>query len=95
MASYRLSGKADEDLSRLYEYGMLHHGQERADRYYKGLIERFEEIAAHPQQWQAVDHIRAGYRRSVYGRHAIYYRIDPDAIVVMRILGQQDPQQLQ
>ena len=33
MASYRLSDKADEDLSRLYEYGILHYGQERADRY--------------------------------------------------------------
>jgi toxin ParE1/3/4 len=95
MASYRLSEKADEDLSRLYEYGILHYGQERADRYYNGLIERFEELAENPRLWQAVDHIRPGYRRSVYGRHAIYYRIDPDAIVIVRILGRQDPQQLQ
>ena len=48
MASYRLSEKADEDLSRLYEYGILHYGQERADRYYNGLIERFEELAENP-----------------------------------------------
>src|SRR5688500_1439287 len=33
--------------------------------------------------------------RSVYGRHSIYYRIDPDEIVIVRILGRQDPQQLQ
>ena len=95
MANYRLSDKADEDLSRLYEYGILHYGQERADRYYNGLIERCEELAENPRLWQAVDHIRPGYRRSVYGRHSIYYRIDPDAIVIMRILGRQDPQQLQ
>ncbi len=95
MASYRLSDKADEDLSRLYEYGILHYGQERADRYYNGLIERCEELAENPRLWQAVDHIRPGYRRSVYGRHSIYYRIDPDEIVIVRILGQQDPQQLQ
>jgi plasmid stabilization system protein ParE len=48
MASYRLSEKADEDLSRLYEYGILHNGQERADRYYNGLIEQFEELAENP-----------------------------------------------
>ena len=95
MASYRLSGRADEDLSRLYEYGIIHYGLERADRYYNGLIERFEELAENPQFWQAVDHIRSGYRRSVYGRHSIYYRIDPDGIVIVRILGRQDPQQLQ
>jgi toxin ParE1/3/4 len=54
-----------------------------------------EELAENPRLWPAVDHIRPGYRRSVYGRHSIYYRIDPDAIVIVRILGQQDPQQLQ
>jgi toxin ParE1/3/4 len=95
MASYSLSDKADDDLSQLYEYGILHYGQERADRYYNGLIERFEELAENPRFGQAVDHIRPGYRRSVYGRHSIYYRIDPDVVVIVRILGRQDPQQLQ
>jgi toxin ParE1/3/4 len=95
MAGYRLSAKADEDLSRLYEYGILHYGQERADRYYSGLIERFEELTDNPRLWPSVAHIRPGYRRSVYGRHSIYYRIDPDDIVIVRILGRQDPQQLQ
>jgi toxin ParE1/3/4 len=94
MASYRLSNRADEDLSRLYEYGILYYGQERADRYYNGLIARFEELAENPRFGQAVDHIRPGYRRSVYGRHSIYYRIDPDEIVIVRILGRQDTQQL-
>jgi toxin ParE1/3/4 len=95
MASYRLSEKADGDLSRLYEYGIIHYGQDRADRYYDGLRERFEQLAENPRLYPAVDHIRPGYRRSVYGRHSIYYRIDPDEIVIVRILGQQDPQQLQ
>jgi toxin ParE1/3/4 len=95
MASYRLSGRADEDVRRLYEYGIMQYGLERADRYYNGLIERLEELAEDPHLWQAVDHIRPGYRRSVYGRHSIYYRIDPHEIVIVRILGRQDPQQLQ
>jgi toxin ParE1/3/4 len=95
MASYRLSEKADEDLSQLYEYGVIHYGQDRADRYYDGLIERFEQLAENPRLYPAVDHIRPGYRRSVYGRHSIYYRIDQDEIVIVRILGQQDPKQLQ
>jgi toxin ParE1/3/4 len=61
----------------LYEYGILHYGQERADRYYNGLVERCEELAENPRLWQAVDHIYPGYRRSVYGRHSIYYRLTP------------------
>ena len=31
-----------------------------------------------------------GLRRSVYQSHSIYYRVDPDEIVIIRILGQQD-----
>jgi plasmid stabilization system protein ParE len=48
MARYRLSAQAEEDLSRLYEYGILHYGQDQADRYYNGLVERFEELAENP-----------------------------------------------
>ena len=90
MASYRLSQTADEDLDRLYEYGVLTYGLEQADHYYDGSIQRFHELVETPRLWQAVDHIRAGYRRSVYGSHSIYYRIDGDAIEIMRILGHED-----
>ena len=55
---YKLSNKAEDDLDRIYEYGLLHHGLENADKYYDGLIERFEELAKNPYQYPAVDHVR-------------------------------------
>ncbi len=54
-------------------------------------MRRFSELAETPNQWQAVEHIRSGYRRSVYGSHSTYYRIEVDDIVVVRILGQENP----
>jgi toxin ParE1/3/4 len=90
MASYKLNQEAEEDLDRLYEHGILSFGLDQADRYYDGLIRRFSEIADNPRLWQAVDYIRIGYRRSVYASHSIYYRIDGDAVEIMRILGKQD-----
>ena len=90
MASYRLNEDADADLDRLYEHGVLTFGLIQADHYYDGLIQRFHELVGTPRLWQAVDHIRAGYRRSVYGSHAIYYRIDGDNVEIMRILGHED-----
>ena len=60
MVSYRLSAAADEDLDRLFDYGIERFGLEQAERYYDGLIEHFEELADSPRQWQAVDHIRTG-----------------------------------
>ena len=91
MAAYKLNEEADEDLDRLYEYGVLSFGLDQADSYYDGLIERFCELAENPYLWQAVDYIRTGYRRSVFSSHSIYYRIDGDNVEVMRILGKQDP----
>ncbi len=90
MASYSLNEDADEDLDRLYEHGVLTFGLIQADNYYDGLIQRFHELVETPRLWQAVDHIRVGYRRSVYGSHSIYYRTDGDNVEIMRILGHED-----
>jgi toxin ParE1/3/4 len=90
MASYRLNREALEDLDRLYEHGVLTFGLRQADAYFDGIVNRFQKIADQPELYPAIDHIRQGYRRSVYKSHSIYYRIDPDEIVIVRILGQQD-----
>ncbi|MFS1705103.1 type II toxin-antitoxin system RelE/ParE family toxin [Alteromonas sp. AMM-1] len=47
---------------------------------------QFQSIAENPLHYQAVDHIRKGYRRSVYGKHAIYYVVSNHCVDVMRIL---------
>lgn len=91
MERYRLSEAADEDLDRLYDYGILKYGLERAESYIAGMISRFDEIALHPNLYPAVDSIRKGYRRCVYGAHSIYYRILDNEILIVRILGRQDP----
>ena len=90
MASYRLNRDALEDLDRLYEHGVLTFGLRQADAYFDGIVNRFQKIADQPELYPAIDHIRQGYRRSVYKSHSIYYRIDPGEIVIVRILGQQD-----
>lgn len=89
---YHLSEAADADLERLYEWGIDRHGVNAADQYYDGLIVRLGQIADSPQLWQGVDHIRAGYRRSVYSAHSIYYRIEDNGVLIMRIIGSENPQ---
>lgn len=90
MASYRISAAADDDLDRLYIHGALKFGLEHTERYAAGLIEHFGLVTAAPLLYQAVDHIRTGYRRSVYQAHAIYYQIDGDDVAIIRVLGRQD-----
>lgn len=86
MAKYRLSSNADQDFEQLFEYGIDNFGLVRAKSYVNGLIIQFQSIAENPLHYQAVDNIRKGYRRSVYGKHAIYYVVSNDCVDVMRIL---------
>jgi len=90
VSGYKLTNAAAKDFERILDFGIDRFGMERAVLYTEGLKDRFETIAAHPQRYPAVDHIAAGYRRSVYGAHAIYYRIEADYALIVRVLGQQD-----
>ena len=93
MENYELSQAADEDFKNIFEYGIDTFGLDQALEYQYGMKQRFEELAKQPQLYQPVDHIHKGYRRSVYGKHSIYYRIESKGIRIMRVLKHQDPAQ--
>lgn len=90
MASYRLSKRADKDFESIYFFGLINFGLIQADAYADGLEERFEQIAAQPELYPAIDHIKSGFRLSVYQSHSIYYRVDRTGVLIARILRNQD-----
>ncbi|WP_240222656.1 type II toxin-antitoxin system RelE/ParE family toxin [Rheinheimera hassiensis] len=90
MAQYRLSHSADQDFFDIYIYGAQTFGVKQAEAYTAGMQLRFQEIADTPHLYQAVDSIRPGYRRSVFGVHAIYYRQDSEDVLIVRILRAQN-----
>ncbi|NRA86728.1 MAG: type II toxin-antitoxin system RelE/ParE family toxin [Rhizobiales bacterium] len=92
MARYELANLADQDFENIFDFGIDTFGLVQAMDYQQGMKTRFEELAENPEFYQAIDHIRIGYRRSVYGSHSIYYKIEPTCVVIVRILGQQDSQ---
>lgn len=91
MANYRKTILAEYDIEDIAFFGIQRHGIEQARKYQQGLEERFNTIADNPMLYQAVDHIMEGYRHSVYGSHTIYYRIDAEGVLIVRILRSQDP----
>ena len=90
MTVFRLTKLAEEDLVSIAAYGDEVYGEDRSDAYREQLKKRFELISEKPLLFPAVDHIRAGYRRSVCGVHSIYYRIENEGVVIVRILGRQE-----
>ncbi len=91
MARYELTIAADEDFEKILNFGIDTFGLDQALEYQNGMKRRFDELSEQPRRYAAVSHIRKGYRRSVYGSHSIYYRIEEQGVVIVRILGQQDP----
>lgn len=92
MARYRLTRAADRDFENAFEFGIDRFGFTQALDYQNGMKERFSRLAEQPDLYQPVDHIRKGYRRSVYQAHSIYYKLDDDLVLVVRILGREDPE---
>jgi len=95
MGRYKLSEEAKNDLIRIHQYGVTQHGEAQADNYYFAFFDRFEKIAEQPYLYQAVDHIRKGYRHSICGVDTIYYRIEGNVIEIMSVLRKQDIDNLQ
>ena len=91
MAGYRLHEKALAVLDRLCEHGILTFGLRQANEYYDDPIAHFQDLVDAPRLYQAVDSLREGYRRSVFGVHSIYYRIAGADVVIVRILGRENP----
>ena len=81
---------ADQDLDDLYAEGFALWGEEQADRYYDGLLRRFDRICEIPIMYTAVDDIRPGYRRSVYEKHSIYFAIVDDTVEIHAVIKRQD-----
>ena len=71
-------------------YGVKEFGEAQADIYFDELFNRFEQIAESPYLYQAVDHIREGYRRSVCGVDNIFYRVIDGTAQIISILSRQD-----
>lgn len=92
MPDYRLTRAAEEDLFAIAAYGDRYFGVEQSDRYRDQLKERFNVIARYPTRYPIVTFLQVSYRRSVCGKHSIYYRVASYDVLIVRILRRQNPQ---
>jgi len=90
MTNYILSERAKNQLKDIYKQGYIDFGEAQAEKYYTALCNRFEVIAEQPLLYPAINDIREGYRRSVCGKHSIFYRISDTRIEIIAILKRQN-----
>ena len=87
MAEYKLTNKAVEDLSKIWDYTFEVWSEKQADKYYDGLISICQEIAENPDLGKNYEGISAQLFGMEANRHIIFYRIESENYMeIARIL---------
>jgi toxin ParE1/3/4 len=90
MANYRLTNKAVDDLTQIWEYTFNKWSENQADKYYFMIIDNCNEIATNPSLGENYSDVILDLKGFRAGRHIIFYRkINHDNIEIIRILHEQ------
>ena len=86
MAEVRFTPAAEGDLDGIFDYTRQQWGVEQAVQYTQLIEQACRALAEASLPAQDCSHIRSGYWRYLVERHAIYFRVQPNGIDVIRIL---------
>lgn len=87
---YRISETALRDLQEIKNYGSKNFGHKNAINYIKEIRNKIRLISRLPLIYQELDHIRPNYRRAIHKSHSIYFKIENEQVLIMRVIGMQD-----
>ena len=74
------------DLEQIYDFTFEMWGPAQAEHYLAQLRSAAQRLLVHPRSGRVYEMEGQKYRSLRSGRHLIFYRIEADAIVVVRIL---------
>ena len=77
------------DIDDLYAGGVLKYGLCQADKYYDGLIERFEFLTENSNIGLNSDELAPNLQRFPYGRHVIFFTNTDTGVMIVRVLGEE------
>ena len=90
MAKYKLTNKAVDDLTKIWNYTIDKWSENKADKYYLMLMENCNDVANNPElgkNYSVVSENLLGFKA---GRHIIFYRmIEENEVEITRILHEQ------
>lgn len=87
MALYRISKLAQSDLEQIWLYTIDEWSLSQAEKYIDGLLACFDAIADGSLPGKSVDYIREGYKKALYGKYYVFYRLGSDDVTeIIRVL---------
>jgi toxin ParE1/3/4 len=88
MKLFIVSADAQADIDLIAAYTTDRWGWQQTDRYLAQLEDSFQLLAENPRMGRPCDAISSGLRRHEQGKHAVFYRLKPGGIRVVRVLHQ-------
>jgi toxin ParE1/3/4 len=90
MARYKLTNKAVDDLTRIWNYTFDKWSENQADNYYLMLLDNCNEVAGNPELGKNYSGVTENLLGFKAGRHIIFYRkIEENEVEITRILHEQ------
>jgi toxin ParE1/3/4 len=86
MRELKLASAARSDLVEIRKYSVAEFGGDIADIYFNGFNHVFARLQEHPFVGVIQQDFDRELRCLMHRRHRIFYRVDDDAIIVLRIL---------
>ena len=87
MANFRLSVKAEEDLTEIYTYGILRFGLVEAQKYLMLLEKSLENLAQMPFMGMDLPSLKNPcIKKFSFKSHLIFYQLDEEGLLIARIL---------
>lgn len=87
MSNFKLTKLAEHDLVKIWDYTIHEWSFNQAEKYIDGLVSSFEGIAEGKIKGKAIDSVRKGYKKALYGKHYIFFRFSSSNIVeIIRVL---------
>ena len=77
---------ADEDFIGILQYTAREWGVRQRDTYSRKLTDALQRLTHFPHLGKPRDDLRPGLRAREAGEHVIYYRVNDEAITVLRLL---------
>ncbi len=83
---YKLTPKAENDLTEIYLHGFLNFGETQAEKYFSELEDCFQVLSETPFIGRERTEFSPPVRIHHHGRHLVIYVIQEDRILIIRVL---------
>lgn len=89
MLQVDVSVEAEEDIDQITSYTTRTWGWRQTIHYLAKLEEGSSLLAQNPSVGRSCDSIRPGLRRFEIGKHVVFYIVESDSLLIVRVLHQQ------